>query len=188
MTIIDAVVIYLSAGAPFGVLVFLGRPADGYYRSVAYAAIAVLLWPFIAVARIAEAFSKSYRQSTFAEKPLSDSAGERGGIHNGPNLTNGQKEVLDRYLTLKSLADKVPEEPAEFFDIAGHPNPMLATVCNARRRNMIVLKHLADATSSYERMRGGVKRQAAPGFGIEDNGRTSELDEAIPLSLLEMKV
>ena len=37
---------------------------------------------------------------------------------------------------------EAPTEPAELFAIAGHPNPWLATNCNARARRKVIGSHL----------------------------------------------
>ena len=43
---------------------------------------------------------------------------------------------------LQSLLKEVPVESAELFEIAGHPNPWLATNCYTRSRKKVIQSHL----------------------------------------------
>lgn len=150
VTLFDAIVIYLSAGAPFGVLVFLGRQNERYYRTLAGAAIAIGFWPVIAASRLGRTASRYLRLRSIPDRddvsvPVTDV------------LPRSHRELLDRFTALSDLANATPNEPAELFEVAGHPNPMLATVCNARRRHSVVLRHLEEASRCIDELQSSEK-------------------------------
>jgi hypothetical protein len=52
VSILEALVIYLSVGAPFGVLRFFSGLNEQVWKSWLFAAIAVLLWPWSAIKQV----------------------------------------------------------------------------------------------------------------------------------------
>jgi hypothetical protein len=116
VSLLEAIIIYLSAGAPFGVLVFFSQRSTARIRIV-YALLATFAWPIVGGNRLYRSFwRRADRNDTFHEaEPL---------------------EVL------QSLIDEVPVEPAELFEIAGHPNPWLATSCYTRSRKRVIRSHI----------------------------------------------
>jgi len=127
VSLFEALMIYLSAGAPFGVLVFFSqRPPT--LSAAAHSVLATVGWPVIAGQRI-------YRSVV----RRNDRQQVRGDV--------SELEVLH------GLAKEVPVETAELFEIAGHSNPWLATNCYARSRKNVVRSHidrLEVATSSSD--------------------------------------
>ena len=116
MSLVEAIIIYLSAGAPFGVLVFFSKRTS-IRAAVSYSLVATIAWPIVGTQRL-------YR-SLARRKDRPQTVGEISEI-----------KVLQR------LADEVPAETAELFEIAGHPNPWLATNCYARARKKVIGSHI----------------------------------------------
>jgi hypothetical protein len=112
----EALIIYLSAGAPFGVLVFFSQRTSTR-TAVGYSILATAAWPIVAARRVARSLSRreDRKRTPSDASPL---------------------EVL------QNLAHEVPSETLELFVIAGHPNPWLATNCYARSRRRVILSHL----------------------------------------------
>ena len=114
MSLFEALIIYLSAGAPFGVLVFFSQRTPPR-TAVLYSLIATVAWPIVAAQRVFRSFS--IRE----------------------DRTPTETSLLE---VLHGLADEVPGETAELFEIAGHPNPWLATNCYVRSRKKVVRSHI----------------------------------------------
>ena len=49
MTLVDAIVVYLSIGAPFGVLQTFARERRGILETAAISLLAMLAWPYLAI-------------------------------------------------------------------------------------------------------------------------------------------
>ena len=118
MSLLEAIIIYLSAGAPFGVLVFFSRRSAPAPLAILNAFLATAGWPIVGTHRLYRGLVRSRdRQQRVdpAEAPI---------------------DVLRR------LSQQVPSEQAELFEIAGHPNPWLATNCYARSRKRVIDSHI----------------------------------------------
>ena len=118
MPLLEALIIYLSAGAPFGVLVLFSQRSAPTPFAAFNALLATLAWPMFGTYRLYRGiFRKRDRQV------LPDSGGT-------------PLEVLQR------LSREVPHDAAELFDIAGHSNPWVATNCYARARKKVIASHI----------------------------------------------
>ncbi|HQU92582.1 MAG TPA: hypothetical protein PLK77_09810 [Pyrinomonadaceae bacterium] len=124
MSFFEALIIYLSAGAPFGVLVFFSQRTSTR-TAVGYSILATAAWPIVAARRLARSLSRreDRKRTSSDASPI---------------------EVLE------DLAHEVPSETLELFEIAGHPNPWLATNCYSRSRKKVILSHIdrLDETSN----------------------------------------
>lgn len=117
VSVLEAIIIYLSAGAPFGALEFFSRKASGRSPFL-HSIFATVGWPIIGAKRL---FLRAQRYTSHAPLAVRD---------------DQPLEVL------KSLLDEAPVEPAELFEIAGHSNPWIATVCYTRSRNKVICSHI----------------------------------------------
>ncbi len=117
MSFSEALIIYLSAGAPFGALVFFSR-RSARALAVFYAIVATFAWPIFGSYRIYRSIVRRKDQS--------------------PHVAG---EVASADL-LEGLLKEVPVESAEIFEVAGHPNPWLATNCYARSRKKVIQAHI----------------------------------------------
>ncbi len=118
MPLLEVIIIYLSAGAPFGVLVLFSQKSSPAPIAAIYALLATLTWPIFGTYRLYRGlFRKRSRQIRFDSDadPL---------------------EVLER------LSQEVPTGAAELFEIAGHSNPWVATNCYARARKKVIASHI----------------------------------------------
>lgn len=126
MSLAEIIVVYLSTGAPFGVLVFLSRRSNSRLRSIVESSTAAIFWPVLAI-------SWTYRRLLLKLKAVSVTYQRL----NVPDLLQGA--AITEYATLtRALHDaKSPnaEPSAELFQVAGHSNPDLAAVCSQRRRD-----------------------------------------------------
>ncbi len=129
VSLLEAIIIYLSAGAPFGVLGFFSQKSVAASTSIFYALAATLAWPFFGSYRLYKSISRSTDRNTGSlagESPLE---------------------------TLKALIIEDPTEASELFEIAGHSNPWLATNCYVRTRRRVIESHIgrlsSDDTSSH---------------------------------------
>lgn len=148
MTIADLIVVYLSCGAPFGVLVFLSRHSRPTIRTIAESFLAATFWPLVAVSWIHRrlllrqqghrtAYSSLRKRPIFERDPLF-----------------AEYETLTRAMLEARTAESRPS--AELFELAGNSNPLLAAVCSERKRNRL-LEHRqrASAAALIERLRSG---------------------------------
>jgi hypothetical protein len=129
VSVLEAIIIYLSAGAPFGALAFFSRKASGLPPLI-HSIIATVGWPIIGAQRIYRKVRRRGDQKLIAaasDEPL---------------------EVL------RSLTAEVPIEPADIFNIAGHPNPWLATVCYSRSRKKLIRSHIERLTPRESHLAG----------------------------------
>jgi len=128
---VEAIIIYLSIGAPFGVLVLFSQRTSKT-ASVVYASLATAGWPILGTYRL-------YRSLTRAGSSSRAGAG---------SVVESQDDLID---LLERLSKQVPTEQAELFAIAGHPNPWMATNCYARARKKVIDSHLDRlATDDFE--------------------------------------
>lgn len=120
MSLVEALIIYLSAGAPFGVLVFFSQK-NSRAASVVYSLLATIAWPIFGGYRV---YRSLYRRR------ISNS-----------NVVSAFESQADVIRLLERLSVEVPTKDAELFAIAGHPNPWLATNCYVRSRKKVIDSH-----------------------------------------------
>ena len=118
MSFIEVIIIYLSAGAPFGVLMVFSRRSNSVWTVVFYGLLATLGWPVLGGFRFYRALTRATDRRT---------------------IGHSDDEMLE---VLTGLSEEVPTEAAEFFEIAGHPNSLLATNCYARARKRVIDSHI----------------------------------------------
>ncbi|MDI1241613.1 MAG: hypothetical protein PSX80_06795 [bacterium] len=118
MTFLEAIIIYLSVGAPFGVLVFFSRRPVSSATAFLYALTATAAWPVFGTYRL---YRGRFRQSPGRSEY---------------DLDRTPLEVLTR------VSREVPVEAAEIFEVAGHSNPWIATNCYARARKRVIDSHI----------------------------------------------
>ena len=150
MTVSDYMIIYLSAGAPFAVYVFLQMSGTPLVRRILTAFGAMLVWPVAAAIWIVRRFrgiepfgfesaDKSRRINSLANSL------ERSILGNGSTVSLYEwREIYERYTGL-SLAVAEAEDNSddnELFEVAGNKNGKLGTVClNRRNRNRLIFHH-----------------------------------------------
>lgn len=118
MPLLEALIIYLSAGAPFGVLVLFSQRSASTPIAAFNALLATLAWPMFGTYRLFRGiFRKRDRQVR----------------------SDADADSLD---VLKRLSLQVPSDVAELFQIAGHSNPWVATNCYARARRKVLESHI----------------------------------------------
>lgn len=118
MSLLEAVIIYLAAGAPFGVLVLFSQRSAATPIAAFNAVLATLAWPMFGTYRLYRGIIRKRDRQVRSD------------------LEGGPLEVLQR------LSQQVPHDAAELFDIAGHSNPWVATNCYARARKKVIVSHI----------------------------------------------
>lgn len=137
MSIAEFLVVYLSAGAPFGVLVYFSGSSFALPIRLIRAFSFALLWPAVALAWI----HRRLLLGRTADRRLDGLA----------QPTFGSDPVVSEYITLTTAVndseDLSGELQSELFEIAGHSSPHVAAVCAARRRN-VLLRHRQHASAA----------------------------------------
>ena len=130
MTAAEFIVVYLSSGAPFGVLVFFSRRSPYLIRRIAESVLAALFWPLVAISWLHRRLLLRQRArkqnrpfANFAHGPLRE-----------PLFI--EYETLTRALV--ESRNSTVEPSGELFKVAGHSNPSLAAKCAQRRRDMLL--------------------------------------------------
>ena len=139
MTIADLIVVYLSCGAPFGVLVFLSRHSRPTIRTIAQSFLAATFWPLVAISWIHRRLllGQQGRRSTYSPLPKRAIFSQDPLFAEYETLT---RAMLDARTAESSLS-------AELFELAGNANPRLAAVCSERKRNRL-LEHRQAASAA----------------------------------------
>lgn len=139
MTIADLIVVYLSCGAPFGVLVFLSRHSRPTIRTIAQSVLAAIFWPLVAVSWIHRRLllRQQGQRSTYLPLP------KRAIFSQDPLFA--EYETLTRAMLDARTAESCLS--AELFELAGNANPLLAAVCSERKRNRL-LEHRQAASAA----------------------------------------
>lgn len=158
VSVLEAAIIYLSAGAPFGVLVYFSSRNSSAARTLYLTVLAILFWPVFAAVRLNRSFHPAFDRSQ-----LSDSGVDLEALRRlVPDLTSGRDlaDTLERYI-------RVSEDPmqthrsvqgVELLRIAGHSDPELGARCLMRERS----RRLADHREGSARSLLGVLRQSRP--------------------------
>jgi hypothetical protein len=135
----DLIVVYLSCGAPFGVLVFLSKHSRPSLRTVVKSILAAVLWPLLAASwthrRLLLRHRSPLRMPRNPETP---------GIV--PHSILSEYETLTKALT--DLGGGFGSPSAELFEIAGHSNPTLAAICSERSRNALLARRQRAASDA----------------------------------------
>ena len=160
----DLIVVYLSCGAPFGVLVFLSKHSRPTARTIAESILAAVFWPLLAI-------SWTHRRLLVRHQDRridADSAAEISAFAHDP--------VFIEYETLtRAMNDAMtsPADPAsELFELAGHSNPRLAAICAERTRNALLSRRQrASSAALIEHLRYGVANGSADLATIEEHCR-----------------
>jgi hypothetical protein len=130
VTIADIIVVYLSCGAPFGVLVFLSKHARPSVRTMGESLLAAVFWPIVAL-------SWTHRRLLFRQQTHQRTVPARIEskllIH---HPTWAEYETLTRAMLDVSSDRALPT--GELFEIAGHSNPQVAAICSERKRNALL--------------------------------------------------
>ena len=131
VTAAEFFVVYLSSGAPFGVLVFFSRWSPSIVRRIGESVLAALFWPVVAL-------SWTHRRLLLRHR------GRQPRPSAVPSPTLPQEPVLVEYWTLtKALVESrtsTAKPSAELFEVAGHSNPYVAAVCAQRRRDGLLAR------------------------------------------------
>lgn len=143
MTLLEALIIYLSVGAPFGVLVYFSSRGSTATRILYLTIVATLLWPIFAAGRLRRAF-----RTDFGKPRLSDSAIglEPHSLHSVPGVLGHRRisAALERYI---GIAEGMPSDSGrntpgiELLRIAGHSDPELGARCLMRERTRRLKHH-----------------------------------------------
>jgi hypothetical protein len=126
MPLLEVLIIYLSAGAPFGVLVLFSRKSSPQPLAVLYALLATLTWPIFGTYRLCRGISRK-RERHVRFDPSS--------------------QPLE---ALEIISRELPTTTAELFEIAGHSNPWVATNCYARARKKVIASHIERLSKTPE--------------------------------------
>ncbi|MGD9627833.1 MAG: hypothetical protein AB7V18_01155 [Pyrinomonadaceae bacterium] len=155
MTLLEALIIYLSVGAPFGVLVYFSSRGSTAARILYLTSVATFLWPIFAAGRLRRAF-----RSDFGKPRLSDSAirPEPLSLHSIPGVLGHRRisAALERHI---GIAEGVPSDRGrnttgiELLRVAGHSDPELGARCLLRERSRRLKDHQSrSAISLLEEM------------------------------------
>ena len=118
VSLLETVIIYLSAGAPFGVLVLFSQRSTPVPVATFKALLATVAWPVFGTYRLYRGLARQRHRPT---RPDSD---------------------VDPLEVLERISKERPTEAAELFSIAGHSNPWIATNCYARSRKKVIESHI----------------------------------------------
>lgn len=141
MTFVEFLVVYLSAGAPFGVLVFFSRtPKVLSSTAILRGFGASLIWPLLAL-------SWSHRKLISPKSFIPARSAKVDAFD--------ADAVVAEYLTLtRALAESKRSalgSATELFDISGHSDPKLGAICHERRRNSQLARRQADSSMIVRR-------------------------------------
>lgn len=144
MTLVDLLIIYLSIGAPFGVLAFFGQSWSSRRPIAVRTAIAVAFWPILLATRLHKRFSEALADTKNTKSEDFDAETQNIADQIKRSLNAAQQTILDDYITLTVARNRVQTSPEdgyeEFLNLAGNANASLGSVCLTRRRNKQVLE------------------------------------------------
>lgn len=146
MSLAEFSVVYLSSGAPFGVLVFFSKRSNSRLRSIVASVAAAVFWPLFAISWSHHRLLQQRQKAGHTPHPILEIA----------DLTHGS--LITEYVTLtRALNDaRSLDTPrsSELFEFAGHSNPELAAVCAQRRRDLrLDLRQKASAQALIDHLR-----------------------------------
>ena len=141
MSFNEFVIIYLSAGAPFGVLLLFSRRLKFSSATLLQTVLAVVFWPYFAISRFGVHYKRSERKGNSSPRVDSTSKGRAELLwprEIGHRMTAEERDVIEGYCELTgALFESWPETEfasAELFRIAGHSNPEIGARCLSRQR------------------------------------------------------
>ena len=169
MNIFDAIIIYLSCGAPFGVYYFLhNRDKHDAGHLTLKTFLEWVIWPASAVKMIGGAYLFSGRSKTNFDPLTELDAGKDEKVceiqksleqifFEGPASARisiyAFREVFDRYaglsLALRPGVDSPGVAQAEIFRAADHGNVELASICLNRRNRSLLAAHQIQAREDF---------------------------------------
>ena len=176
VTFVEALTIYLSAGAPFAVLFLFSAGSKLSPATFVQICIVLLFWPLFGVSRIRRHLKRSIRSKNFELKTNSDSEhGPAADIWSslyGHKFSIAERAVMDRYseltLALASPGHCRTPNSDEFFEVAGHSNPTVGSACIARSRRAQIARSHAGAAQGLLSLLGDRCHDAAL-VSIEDH-------------------
>ena len=143
MSLVEFLVVYLSSGAPFGVLIFFSTGSRLLPVRLLGSVLAAFLWPFVAL--------------SWTHRRLLDIKNRADGDlaqNESPPLEFERDPLIWEYFTLtRALGDSrrpSNDRSAELFGIAGHSNPRLAAICAERRRNALLERRQTASAKALE--------------------------------------
>jgi len=156
VSLTEFLIIYLSAGAPFGVLLLSGRRSKLSSESLIHTILATLFWPYVAISRVFRHYEKSLRKTTLLRRNDPSRVIKTGNIRPremGFLVTPTELDVIEGYTELtaalkESSSQENKLESAELFKIAGHSNPRLGALCLARSRRINLSRKQNSAAAS----------------------------------------
>jgi len=152
MNFSEAIIIYLSCGAPFGVYYFVNQ--RNRYKSVLIQTIFItVFWIPFAFGLLKKNFGGNSRASGHSKKIASQDQEilnakknlEKAFLKSNAGISVFEiREVLDRYIGLSVSAideDKTDFSDPQFFEAAGNQNAQLALKCFQRRNRKLLYFH-----------------------------------------------
>ena len=148
MTWFEALIIYLAAGAPFGVHHFFAIRGEKMLTRIATSLLHFVLWvPFASIAAV-----EHFRPHTVVEKLQKEIATLQLDIEKadiGSVSIFEMRRVIERYVGLRFLTHSSitnsEKDDLTIFTLACHPNPELAITCLNRRNRQRIICHQTDA-------------------------------------------
>lgn len=163
---LDALIIYLALGAPFGVYNFVSLEVGPGAKRLSRSLAAFILWPISAAFVLYNLLNRTRSEIYFDERSSADSflIEEARSLYERLRrdaLSTGKKNEqrfvgsLDRYLATadipsssgKTRSSNIGGHFAEFLVAAGHPNIPLGRECLSRRNLAKRNRHHMDARS-----------------------------------------
>ncbi|MFN2501059.1 MAG: hypothetical protein ABR530_03490 [Pyrinomonadaceae bacterium] len=157
MTIIDLIIVYLAAGAPFGVFQMTRNEPSSTLGQAPAALFSLALWPICLIFFGKKLLSSSFFATT---QCISDcGASLRHEIErvttagSSTRLLFEFREIFYRYAGLLDAADQHSDGTVhEVFTVTKHPHGRLAARCLERRQRAHLHKHLLQARREFERV------------------------------------
>lgn len=207
MNIIDITIIYLACGAPFGVYYYFQQreTANLWQNSpmvLLKCVIVTFFWLPFALQLFNKSINKRLLNNEFAVKNQTDSTKIKEIEHfekvflqklleTESRISPFEfRQTFDRYvgLTLNNLPESINQNfgEFEFFKIANHQNPKLATICLQRRNRLHLRQHQINARSEILRIFEILKKESVNTEQIY--ALTAEFSKVMDDSELELKI
>jgi len=182
MNFYEAIIIYLSLGAPVGVYNFQYSKKPRTFKGLFGASLEFLFWPFVLMQIIISSpgISKiSFAKHSDMKSPTDDiiqsvfEIARQDLIRSGKTTAVAEfRELLGRYTGLftASSAETNNFGSVEFFEASGHPNTRIAAACIRRRNREKLSSHRDAAAEEFRRFLTGM-----PIAEVELNANAAEL-------------
>jgi hypothetical protein len=147
MTLFELTVIYLAAGAPFGVHHFFKMRGRSMTNRIAGALLHFVLWVPFSVIYLVSLLKKETKDDSSARKLLELQTELEAACKDRVPVFEARR-ILERYVGLRSLSMPQSIEAAKditIFDLADHPNVALAEICINRRNRERISLHQTNA-------------------------------------------